>query len=64
MEAFRDAANGDYRPNKGCALVNNGTQIAGWENIVDLAGKKRVLSRGIDIGCYECQYRGLVITFR
>lgn len=64
MEAFRDAANDDYRPQSGGTLVNTGTLIGGWESLVDLAGKKRVQGRGIDIGCYECQSAGLAIFVR
>lgn len=50
---FRDAAHGDYRPNIGGILRNNGMTLEGQEYGTDLAGHPRVFSRSVDIGCYE-----------
>jgi len=56
--AFKDYANGDYRPAKGGALVNAGTKWAdylayGATSEADLAGAARLSGRFLDIGCYE-----------
>lgn len=63
--AFKDYANGDYRPAEGGALVDSGVTPEGWAGITDLAGKKRVVGSAIDIGCYELQKRGgIKLIFR
>ncbi len=56
--AFKDYANGDYRPAKGGALVNAGTKWAdylsfGATSETDLAGAARLSGKFLDIGCYE-----------
>ena len=66
--AFKDYANGDYRPAGGGALVNAGVTPEGWAGITDLAGKKRVVGSAIDIGAYELQapsqLKGVLIIYR
>lgn len=66
--AFKDYANGDYRPAEGGALVDSGVTPDGWAGITDLAGKKRVVGSAIDIGAYELQAplqpKGVLIIYR
>ena len=66
--AFKDYANGDYRPAGGGALVNAGVTPDGWAGITDVAGKKRVVGSAIDIGAYELQApsqpKGVLIIYR
>lgn len=66
--AFKDYANGDYRPAGGGALVNAGVTPDGWAGITDVAGKKRVVGSAIDIGAYELQapsqLKGVLIIYR
>lgn len=61
--AFKDYANGDYTPNPAGPLYNAGVtpEIA---PSVDLAGKKRVQGKSIDIGSFEALPTGLAITIR
>lgn len=61
---FKDYANGDYHPKARGVLCNSGTSVAGWDTLVDLSGRKRVLGKCIDIGCYEGVPFGLVLRFR
>ena len=61
---FKDYAKGDYHPKARGVLCNSGTSVAGWDTLVDLAGRKRVLGKCIDIGCYEGVPFGLVLRFR
>lgn len=63
--AFKDYANGDYRPAEGGALVDSGVTPTGRDKLTDLAGKKRVVGSAIDIGAYELQGKvGVKIVFR
>ena len=63
-EMFKDFAGGNYRPRTGGALIDRGMKTSIVEG-TDLLGKPRVKFDGIDIGCYESQYRlGLTITLR
>ena len=66
--AFKDYANGDYRPAGGGSLVDAGVTPEGWSGITDLAGKKRVVGSAIDIGAYELQApsqpKGVLIIYR
>ena len=56
--AFKDYANGDFRPAKDGVLVNAGTK---WDAYLgygatsekDLAGAARLSGKFLDIGCYE-----------
>lgn len=53
--AFKDAANGDYRPVAGSACIDNASAVdVGWTDTdLDLAGNPRVANDRADIGCYE-----------
>ena len=54
--AFKDAANGNYRPKRGGALINAGdnTLYSSYATSeLDLDGNERVLNRTIDLGCWE-----------
>ena len=62
-EFFKDYANGDYTPKTGGPLVGNGANYEGMAS-VDLAGKKRLNGKHIDIGCYESQSTPLMIIVR
>ena len=59
--AFKDYANGDYRPKGSLSpLVNGGTRWGdylgyGALSATDLAGAARLNGRHLDIGCYENQ---------
>jgi hypothetical protein len=56
--AFRDAANGDYRPKRGGALINAGdnTLYSSYAtSTTDLDGAPRIQGKIIDIGCLEMQ---------
>ena len=53
-EFFEDYTNGNYTPKADGPLVNVGTNYDGMA-AVDLAGKRRKVGKGVDIGCYECQ---------
>ena len=47
---------GDYRLNKGSPCIDKGTKASAAKNLYgskDLAGKKRVKGKSVDIGCYE-----------
>lgn len=58
-EAFKDYANGDYRPSGNSALIDVGqsdTRTAA--SLLDLNGNARIVWR-VDIGCYECQKTGM-----
>ena len=49
---FQDAANGNYR-----LRVQSPCRNAAWgkpTTAVDLDGKRRVVGRHMDLGCYEC----------
>ena len=62
-EFFKDYANGDYTPKTGGPLVGKGANYEGMAS-VDLAGKKRLNGKYIDIGCYESQSTPLMIIVR
>ena len=54
--AFKDAANGNYRPKSNGALFNAGDNerySSYATSLTDLDGGKRIQGRIIDIGCYE-----------
>jgi hypothetical protein len=61
--AFKDYANGDYTPKAGGPLVNKGENYEGMAS-ADLAGKKRLNGKYIDIGCYESQSTPMIILVR
>jgi hypothetical protein len=48
---FKDYENGDYRLTAGSPCINNAYGEATTKT--DLAGKKRVVGKAMDIGCYE-----------
>jgi hypothetical protein len=48
---FKDYENGDYRLAAGSPCINNAYGEATTKT--DLAGKKRVIGKAMDIGCYE-----------
>jgi hypothetical protein len=48
---FKDYENGDYRLSAGSPCINNAYGEATTKT--DLAGKKRVIGKAMDIGCYE-----------
>ena len=55
---FVDAEGGNYRLKKGSPCIDQGAVNAklmklGWFGTVDLDGKKRILGKQIDMGCYE-----------
>jgi PKD repeat protein len=60
---FKDYANGDYTPNPAGPLYNAGVTPENAPS-VDLAGKKRVQGKSIDIGSFEALPTGLAITIR
>ena len=66
--AFKDFANGDYRPKSDGALFNagsNGLYSAHATSATDLYGVQRIQSKIIDIGCYEASSSaGLQIIVR
>ena len=62
-DAFRSYANGDYTPKAGGPLVGKGANYEGMAS-VDLAGKKRLNGKYIDIGCYESQSTPMIILVR
>ncbi len=54
--AFKDAANGNYRPKRDGALFNAGDNeryASSATSALDLDGNPRIQGRIIDIGCYE-----------
>ena len=56
-------ARGDYRLKSSSKCIDKGDDTA-WEDLsgaVDLLGGPRLLNKHVDIGCYECALRGLVI---
>ena len=56
--AFRDAANGNYRPKRDGALYNAGdnTLYSSYAtSTTDLDGAPRIQGKIIDIGCWEMQ---------
>lgn len=62
---FRAFAAGDFRPKAGGALVNAGSDIAGFSpGSVDFAGNPRVQGRSIDIGCLEGVPCGMLIIIK
>ena len=54
--AFSDAANGDFTPRFGSALIDAGANGYTAASL-DLAGAPRVQGAAIDIGCYEVNVR-------
>ena len=63
-EFFKDYENGDYTPSFSGPLANVGDEYEGMA-AVDLAGKRRKVGKGVDIGCYECQKeKGFFILLR
>ena len=62
-EFFKDYANGDYTPKTGGPLVGKGANYEGMAS-VDLAGRKRLNGKYIDIGCYEAVSTPLMIIVR
>ena len=62
-EFFKDYANGDYTPKTGGPLIGKGANYEGMAG-VDLAGKKRLNGKYIDIGCYEATSTPLMIIVR
>ena len=53
---FANAAKGNYRLKKGSPCINKGKLTKAQKKFVgkkDLAGKKRVKGKAVDIGCYE-----------
>ena len=61
--AFADYANGDYQPAKTGALIGRGADVQ-LSSTTDLNGQPRLVGHSIDIGCYECQGAGLLISIR
>ena len=61
--AFRDYANGDYRPIPKGPLANKGVRYEGMP-ATDLGGKKRIMGGKVDIGCYEGAPAGTYINLR
>ena len=53
-------ARGNYRPKNPGVLIDAGTTPSVASG-VDVLGHPRVMFRGIDIGCYECQTRPATI---
>ena len=56
--AFRDAANGNYRPKRDGALYNAGDNdrySSYATSTTDLDGAPRIQGKIIDIGCWEMQ---------
>lgn len=45
-------------------LHNTGTAVPGFEYILDLAGRPRIIGKTIDIGCYEGSTAGFAIMFK
>lgn len=64
VTAFKDYANGDYRPKTGGPLSDKGVTPVGWAQITDLAGTARVKGKSIDIGCYEGNPAGIAVILR
>ena len=60
---FKDYANRDYTPKTDGPLVGKGANYEGMAS-VDLAGKKRLNGKYIDIGCYEATSTPLMIIVR
>ena len=53
---FANEKKGDYRLRKGSPCINKGKLTAAQKKLVgtkDLAGKKRIRGKAIDMGCYE-----------
>lgn len=61
---FKDAAGGNFTPQASGVLSNRGTDIPGWETLVDLKGSRRHQGKAIDIGCYEGLPAGLAVVIR
>lgn len=60
---FKSVARGDYRLKSSSKCIDKGDDTA-WEDLsgaVDLKGGPRLLNKHVDIGCYECALRGLVL---
>ena len=62
--AFKDYAQGNYTPKSGGPLTDKGVTPEGWADLVDLAGKPRVIGKTIDIGCYEGNCAGLILNIK
>ena len=62
-DAFRDYANGDYRPKAPGQLVNKGVSYEGMA-AKDLGGNKRLIGSKVDIGCYEANAAEFCIRVR
>lgn len=63
--AFKNGLSGDYRLSSASPCVNTGTNLTFSVNDLDLAGKRRVNKKIIDMGCYEDQSRdGMRVIIR
>lgn len=65
--AFKDFANGDYRPKRDGALFNagdNGLYSSYATSMTDLAGARRIQGKIIDIGCWEIMTGGFQLLLR
>lgn len=62
-EFFKDAGQGKFEPKAGGPLVNAGNNDY-VNSEIDLAGMPRILSRTVDIGCYESPRIGFNIIVR
>ncbi|MDO9542916.1 MAG: hypothetical protein Q7J98_11435, partial [Kiritimatiellia bacterium] len=60
---FRDSAAGDYHLKSSSPCVNTGTNQAWMTDGVDLDGKPRIRYGTVDMGVYECIYKGTIFSF-
>jgi len=61
---FKDAAAGDYTLRKRSPCINAGDTTGFTQTDVDLAGNLRVRNGQVDLGCYECEKKGLAILVK
>ena len=63
---FRHPQTGDYTFTTASPCVNAGNSgyWLGIADPVDLLGRPRIRNLSVDIGCYECQSSGTIMTFR
>lgn len=61
---FRDPTNDDYRVVAG-PTINAGTNLTWMAGAKDLSGEvDRIVNAVVDIGCYECNLKGLLLLVR